>query len=83
MKVLRTVNLIIATGALSIVFYHLFIDSIDLSMNIITSFLVLMFLLSGIENVKEKDRDKKLGYGYIFTSLFLCSLLIIELKSIY
>ncbi|MCT2536219.1 hypothetical protein NC661_16730 [Aquibacillus koreensis] len=69
MKLLQKLNLIIAIGVSITGFYHFFIDSIDLSMNIISSFLALMFLLFGIEKVKEKDGDKKLGYAYLIVAV--------------
>ena len=81
---LRKLNTIIAIVALSVSFYHFFIHPIDLSTVYIFAFLVFMFLLYGLEKVKEKGGDKKLGYGYMVTSLILLSGIIVEIfKSIY
>lgn len=79
MKVLRKVNSIVAIGILIAMFYHFFIDSIDLSMSIIYPFTALIFLQTGIENVKEKDGDKKLGYAYLVIVLLSFTGLILEL----
>ncbi|WP_430786956.1 hypothetical protein VBD025_15180 [Virgibacillus flavescens] len=78
MKVLRKLNFIIAIGVLSTMFYHYFIDRIDFSMNIISLFFALMLLLFGIEKVKEKDGDKKLGYTYLLVALVFFTGLIAE-----
>ncbi|MBP3953109.1 hypothetical protein [Bacillus suaedae] len=56
---------------MSTIFYHHFIDSIEFSMNILSSLLAIMFLLFGLEKVKEKDGDKKLGYAYLTVALVL------------
>jgi hypothetical protein len=73
---------IIAVVAIGASFYHFFIDSMELSMNIILSFLALMYLLFGIEGVKGKDRDKKPAYTYLVVALVLFSGLIMELFKI-
>ncbi len=51
-------------------------------MNIVLSFLAFMYLLFGIEGVKDKDRDKKPAYTYLVVTLVLFSGLIMELFKI-
>jgi hypothetical protein len=82
LSIFGKINSIIAVVAIGASFYHFFIDSMELSMNIILSFLALMYLLFGIEGVKDKDRDKKPAYTYLVVALVLFSGLIMELFKI-
>ena len=58
-------------------FYIFFIEKINLSTIFISTFLFIMFLLFGIEKIIEKD--KKLGYAYVVTSLVVFSGVLLEL----
>ncbi|MFQ3544603.1 hypothetical protein Q7A53_10975 [Halobacillus rhizosphaerae] len=81
MNLFRKINKFLAIGILCAVFYHFFIHPIDLSINYL---LACIFLLFGVEMVIEKERDKKLGYAYLFTSLILISVILVDIfKNVY
>ncbi|WP_100013094.1 hypothetical protein [Lentibacillus sediminis] len=68
MKILRTLNLILAILVVGIAFYHFFIENIHYSAMIFV-FLPVMFLLFGIEKIY--DKQQKMGYFYITTAAIM------------
>ncbi|TMU87045.1 hypothetical protein FGG79_02585 [Bacillus sp. BHET2] len=77
-KVLRRVNIVIGLVALTIGFYHFFIENIDFSMDRILLFLALMYALFGLEGVKGDEKNKVLAYTYLLVAVVIFSGLIIE-----
>jgi hypothetical protein len=64
LKILRKVNLLIAVVALSVSFYHFFIENLELT-NLAFLLFAVMFFLIGIEGVMDKDKDKKIAWANI------------------
>jgi hypothetical protein len=71
LDVLKKVNMLLAFIAMGAGFYHFFSNHLDFSSNSILSCLAIMFLLFGIEKVKEKEGDQKLGYVYLAAALVM------------
>ncbi|WP_054636891.1 DUF3953 domain-containing protein [Thalassobacillus sp. C254] len=69
MKLLRIVNIIIAFIGLSGGIYHFLVEEIPVPTIAIFLFLSVMFLLNGIEEVKENKKDW-MGYIFIATAMF-------------
>ncbi len=66
---LRKVNLIISTVVLGYIGWLILGGGFDLPTDLVFSLLALMYLLMGIEDVR--DRKEKFGYLYLLTSLVI------------
>ncbi len=76
MKTLRLVNFLIAILGMAGCFCIFFIKRIDLSSIFISAFLFIMFSLFGVEKII--DKEKKLGFTYVVTSLVIFSGFLME-----
>ena len=76
MKTLRLVNFLIAILGMAGGFCLFFIKSIDFSSISISGFLFIMFSLFGVEKII--DKEKKLGFTYVLTSLVVFSGFLME-----
>ncbi len=71
---LRKVNLVISTVVLGYIGWLILGGGFfDLPTDLVFSLLALMYLLMGIEDVR--DRKEKFGYLYLLTSLVIFSML--------
>ncbi|MGE6206343.1 MULTISPECIES: hypothetical protein [Bacillales] len=75
MELLKIVNYILAIIGIGVGITHFFIKAIELPISIIFSFLIVFFLLTGIEKVKNSE--VKSGYFYIGTAIIM-SLAVLE-----
>lgn len=80
MNLIKKVNYILAIIGIVIEFVHFFIRNIQIPLWITLPFLLVMFLLMGIEQVKGKQ-DKS-GYFY-FVAAIIISLAVIKDLFIY
>ncbi|MCA0149918.1 hypothetical protein LCD52_14055 [Rossellomorea vietnamensis] len=68
---MKKVNIILAFMGMGACFYHFFIDHLDFSSTSILTCLALMFLLIGVEGIREKERDRKLGFALLTVVLLM------------
>ncbi|MFI8684499.1 hypothetical protein [Rossellomorea sp. NPDC077527] len=68
---LKKVNIILAFVGMGACLYHFFIEHLDFSGTSILSCLALMFLLFGIDGIREKERDRKLGYAFLAAAMVM------------
>ncbi|MGG1685221.1 hypothetical protein [Pseudalkalibacillus sp. NRS-1564] len=76
---LRKVNLLLAFVAIGMAFTHFFILPNAISSQVFISFLFVMFLLFGIEKIREEEQNKKIANTYIVTAVILFILLMTDL----
>ncbi len=79
MTLLRKVNLLLAIVAIGMAFNHFFILPNAISSQVFISFLFVMFLLFGIEKIREEEQTKKIANTYIVTAVILFILLMTDL----
>ena len=75
MNVLKKVNFILPIIGIGLVLFYFFIEDIQIPTYAIFSFLLVTFLLLGIEKVK--DQHDRSGYLYIVTAIVM-SLVVIK-----
>ena len=74
--------MIFAIVAFGVCLYHFFINHIDSNINYIFSFLAFMFLFLGIEDVLQREKEKKPFSLYLLAALLLFLVLGIDLLKI-
>lgn len=78
MKIFRRVNFTFAVVGL-VLFSLSLLNIIELSMQVMSLITFIMFLLFGIENIKDKDNDSNMGYTYVAASVLMLSFIIVDL----
>ncbi|MYL71579.1 hypothetical protein GLW00_11985 [Halobacillus litoralis] len=80
MNVLKKVNFIFAIIGIGLVVLYFFIEDVQIPKYGIFSFLLVTFLLLGIEKVK--DQHDRSGYLYVVTAIVMSLVVIKELVNV-